>query len=233
MKFFSKVYDHERSDSWATSLRKQRFALFKSFIEETINSTDFLQERPLRILDVGGKPSIWHQSGFLSEFANVEITLLNISPIQVSDPRLKTVIGDARNMDFADHEFDVVFSNSVIEHVGNYDDQARMAKEVMRVGKRFFIQTPNLYFPIEPHFVFPFFQFLPLSVKVLLINHFRLGWVGPVPDKQEAIKTVSEIRLLSKQEFTKLFPNANIFEEKIFGLTKSFIAYSGQNSTEY
>jgi len=233
MKTISKLYDHERSDSWATSLRKQRFALFKSLIEETINSTDFLQERPLRILDVGGKPSIWHQSGFLSEFTNVEITLLNISPISVSDPRLKTVIGDARNMDFADHAFDVVFSNSVIEHVGNYDDQVRMAKEVMRVGKRFFIQTPNLYFPIEPHFVFPFFQFLPLSVKVLLINHFRLGWRGPVHDKQEAIKTVSEIRLLSKKEFTQLFPKANIFEEKIFGLTKSFIAYSAQNTTKY
>jgi len=233
MNIFRTIYDNQRSDSWATTLRKQRFALFKSLIEETIKSTDSLQESPLRILDVGGKPSIWHQSGFLSEFTNVEITLLNIAPIPVFDPRLKTLIGDARNINFADHEFDVVFSNSVIEHVGNYDDQVRMAKEVMRVGKRFFIQTPNLYFPIEPHFLFPFFQFLPLSVKVLLINHFRLGWVGPIPDKQEAIKTVSEIRLLSKQEFAQLFPQANIFEEKIFGLTKSFIAYSGQNNTKY
>lgn len=52
---------------------------------------------------------------------------------------------------FQDNEFDAVFSNSVIEHVGDYEAQRQMANEIMRVGKRYFVQTPNFYFPIEPH----------------------------------------------------------------------------------
>jgi 2-polyprenyl-3-methyl-5-hydroxy-6-metoxy-1,4-benzoquinol methylase len=128
---------------------------------------------------------------------------------------------------FAAQEFDVVFSNSVIEHVGSYEDQRRMAKEIKRVGKRYFVQTPNLYFPIEPHFVFPFFQFLPQSVKVWLISHFALGWYGKVTDIEKANELASEIRLLSKKEFLNLFANAKIVEEKFLGLTKSFIAYEG------
>jgi 2-polyprenyl-3-methyl-5-hydroxy-6-metoxy-1,4-benzoquinol methylase len=70
---------------------------------------------------------------------------------------------------FQNDEFDIVFSNSVIEHVGSYEEQNLMASEVRRVGKRYFIQTPNLFFPIEPHFLFPFFQFLPLDYRVTLI----------------------------------------------------------------
>jgi 2-polyprenyl-3-methyl-5-hydroxy-6-metoxy-1,4-benzoquinol methylase len=76
---------------------------------------------------------------------------------------------------FRDHQFDVVYSNSVIEHVGDLDDMRRMAQEIQRVGKRYFLQTPNRYFPIEPHFVFPFFQFLPRPVQISLVQKFRLG----------------------------------------------------------
>ena len=60
---------------------------------------------------------------------------------------------------FKDKSFDAVFSNSVIEHVGTFEDQKMMANEVIRVTNFYFIQTPNLYFPIEPHFLVPFFQF--------------------------------------------------------------------------
>ena len=126
-----------------------------------------------------------------------------------------------------DASFDVVFSNSVIEHVGTYQDQIQMAKEVRRVGKRYFVQTPNKYFPLEPHFLFPLFQFLPINIRVLLLQNFKLGWFSKTPDKVKAREIVESIRLLDKREFISLFPNAELYEEKIFGMTKSFVVYGG------
>lgn len=218
-----KIYDHQRSDSLAANLRKKRLALFKELIE-SIN-------HPLKILDVGGRESFWQRAGFLEqEMSNIKITLLNINPreAQVTHPNVKSVVGDARNMQqFEDNEFDVVFSNSVIEHVGEYNAQLQMANEVIRVGKRYFVQTPNLYFPIEPHFVFPLFQFIPLNLRVWLMTHFDLGWHKKIADQQSALELVSSVRLMSKKEVLALFPNANLFEEKFFGLTKSFTVYGG------
>lgn len=224
-----KIYDNSRSDSLAANLRKKRLTLFKTLIAST--------PHPMKILDVGGRGMFWQHAGFLDrEVRDVEIIVMNINPIEVevSNPKLKGVVGDARNMQqFENKEFDIVFSNSVIEHVGSYDEQLQMANEVMRVGKRYFVQTPNLYFPIEPHFVFPLFQFLPLDLRVWLITHFNLGWKKKVTDKQRAKEIVSSIRLLSKKEVIALFPNANIYEEKLFGLTKSFTAYGGWETTSF
>ncbi|MCL1469344.1 class I SAM-dependent methyltransferase [Argonema antarcticum] len=216
-----KIYDFRRPDSLASKLRKKRFVLLKSLLESIPG--------PLKILDVGGTQTFWEKMDFLSQEAGqVEITLFNINEIEVNHPQLKVVYGDARDMkQFADREFDTVVSNSAIEHVGDFRDQMQMANEIMRVGKRYFVQTPNLYFPIEPHFLFPFFQFLPLSVKVWLIQRFKLGWRGPVSDQVQAIEAVDSIKLLSKQKLLSLFPNANLFEEKFFGLTKSLTVYDG------
>lgn len=217
-----KIYDHQRSDSLAANLRKKRLALFRELMTSI--------PQPLKILDVGGRERFWQSAGFLDrEMRNIKITLININPreAQATHPNVKSVVGDARKMKFEDNEFDVVFSNSVIEHVGNYNAQLQMAQEVMRVGKRYFVQTPNLYFPIEPHFVFPCFQFLPLKLRAWLMSHFDLGWHKRIVDKQEAMELVSSVRLLRKKEVLALFPNANLFEEKFFGLTKSFTVYGG------
>jgi hypothetical protein len=136
-------------------------------------------------------------------------------------------VGDARAMpQFTDKQFDIVYSNSTIEHVGNYLDQKNMANEVARVGKQYYIQTPNRYFPIEPHFVFPFFQFLPISIRVWLVQNFKLGWFPKIPDYQKALSEVKDTRLMAKSEVQALFPDAEIFEEKYFGLAKSFVAHS-------
>lgn len=217
-------YDHHRSNSLAFNYRKKRLSFFKFLIVSIPG--------PLKILDVGGNQSMWKLSGFLDEeMRDIEITLLNINTKivqEVTHPKIRGVVCDANNMQqFKNSEFDVVFSNAVIEHVGNYNDQMKMAREVMRVGKRYFVQTPNLYFPIESHFVFPFFQFFPLELKVWLITHFDLGWSKKTTDKQIAKKRANSIRLLSKRELMTLFPNANFYEEKFFGLTKSFIVYKG------
>ncbi|HYN82703.1 MAG TPA: class I SAM-dependent methyltransferase [Gemmatimonadaceae bacterium] len=96
--------------------------------------------------------------------ANIRVTLLNTQHQKVSSSRFLSAVGDARFIpQFATGSFDVVFSSSVIEHVGDYATQRRMADEIQRVGKRYFVQTPNKRFPLEPHFLFPWFQYLPLG----------------------------------------------------------------------
>jgi hypothetical protein len=222
MKIFEKIYDNRRSDSWASNLRNHRLNLFKSLLATV--------KTPIKILDVGGTLDFWKDSGLINSTQNIQLTIFNMMSIDI-DPEyqnIKTIVGDARNMQvFQDDEFDVVFSNSVIEHVGAYRDQELMAQEIMRVSKRYFIQTPNIYFPIEPHFVFPFFQFLPRELQVWLVTHAKLGWYDLITDEKKAWEIVNEVRLLSKNEFVSIFPNADIYQEKFFGLTKSFIAYGG------
>lgn len=213
-----KVYDNRRADSWASNLRNRRVEFLRSLICSL--------PTPIKILDVGGRPDFWQHSGFLDEDRDIEITFLNIEA--VDHPDFTCLIGDARDLSrFKDNEFDIVFSNSVIEHVGNYQQQRRMADEIKRVGKRYFVQTPNLYFPIEPHFLFPFFQFLPVDLKVWLFTHFDMGWYPKISDEGEARDLATNTQLLSKKKFIDLFPQANIYEEKVVGLTKSFIVYHG------
>ncbi len=170
IKFLKNIYDSRQSNSLATNLRRQRVSVFNSLLKSIPG--------PLKILDVGGTNIFWESIGFVNQgVGKVEITIMNVQENTASHPIFNSVVGDARNMkEFKDQQFDVVFSNSVIEHVGDYNDQLKMADEIRRVGKRYFVQTPNLYFPIEPHFVFPFFQFLPLGFKVWLLTHFDLGW---------------------------------------------------------
>jgi hypothetical protein len=219
MQVLRKVADHRKGDTLATKLRRERFGLFKSLVAAL--------PRPLSILDVGGTQPFWEAMGFTGD-DDVRITLLNLSEVEVDYSTFTSIAGDARNMrEFRDKQFDIVFSNSVIEHVGTRRDQQRMAREVMRLGQRYFVQTPNRFFPIEPHFLFPFFQFLPLPLKVSMVSRFDMGWYTRAANRREAIELANSIRLLTERELRKLFPGAEIYREKFLGLNKSFIAYDG------
>ena len=215
---FKRIADNRDQGSLAVEFRRKRFAFFQSLLSRL--------DRPVHILDVGGTESYWRTMG-LNGGEQVFITLLNLTENDVMLPNLTSISGDAHNINAEDASFDVVFSNSVIEHVGDYEDQRQMAKEVQRVGKRYFVQTPNKYFPLEPHFLFPFFQFLPVKIRIWLLENFKLGWFEKTPDKVKARKIVESIRLLDKLEFISMFPVAAIYEERILGLTKSFVAYEG------
>jgi hypothetical protein len=123
-------------------------------------------------------------------------------------------------------EFDIVFSNSAIEHMGTYAQQREVAEEIKRVGKSFFIQTPNKYFPVEPHAVFPLFQFMPLWLRKMIVAHFHPGWYKKALDEKFDEHTISSVRLLTAMELNTLFSPCRIYKEKLFGLTKSLIALS-------
>ncbi len=217
MKFLKKFADPKRGDSLTTRTRKKNFELFKSLVAPL--------PKPLKILDIGGTQQYWEEVGFIEEKA-VEVLLLNLSSEKTTFPNFRSIAGDARDLgEFEDKEFDIVFSHSVIEHVGGFDDQRKMADEIRRLGKRYFIQTPNRFFPIEPHFLFPMFQFIPLFMKVWLVTHFDIGWYRRTPDREKALEIVNSIRLLTRKELQKIFPAATIYREKILGLTKSFLIY--------
>lgn len=204
---------------WAVRFRRGRFQLTRSLISAL--------PRPLTVLDVGGTEFYWQQVGFTGD-ANVRVVLLNLSKVPVKQPNFVSVVGDATNMrEYRDREFDLVFSNSVIEHVGGYDQQRRMAEEVRRVGKRYLLQTPNRHFPIEPHFLIPFFQFYPVWLKVVLTRYIDIGSYGRLLDKKIAEEYFSKLRLLTEQELRDLFPGARMYKEIFCGLTKSFTVYSG------
>jgi len=157
-------------------------------------------ERPGRLLDVGGG------TGINGEFAPLyqkfeSVTLINLNPPaqQVRDPfNLRIVKGDGRALPFANKSFDWVFSNAVIEHVGDWEDQKNFAAEIQRVAaKGYFITTPNNYFPIEPHALMPFYQFYPERLKPLALR-FSPGYMT----------AVERISLLTKKKVQILFPEA-------------------------
>jgi 2-polyprenyl-3-methyl-5-hydroxy-6-metoxy-1,4-benzoquinol methylase len=185
------------------------------------------QQASFSILDLGGTESYWKNMDLFSIFPNARIVLVNLVQETVEHTNITSVVGDACQLnEFQDQSYDIVFSNSVIEHLFSFSNQQRMANEVLRIGKNHFIQTPNYYFPIEPHWMFPFFQFLPKKMKIFLTKNFNLGHFPKAVEIEKATARVNEVRLLSTKEMRKLFPNSKLFQEYFLGLVKSITLYS-------
>jgi ubiquinone/menaquinone biosynthesis C-methylase UbiE len=182
----------------------------------------------VRVLDVGGTEQFW-SNAWDKRCERLNITLLNVTSTTLSgDLPLCSIIGDARDLSrFGDKEFDLCFSNSVIEHVGTLEDQQRMAKEVRRVAQKYFIQTPYRYFFIEPHWHFPLWAQLPTWFRVALHRNMNLGWLRKERDYLQARIDVEQIRLISLKEFHLLFPDGEISRERVGPFIKSMIAIRG------
>jgi len=178
-----------------------------------------------RILDVGGYHWFWA----MIECANTVVCLNLDIP---ADPgpvpsRFSYVKGDGTRLPYADGAFDIAFSNSVIEHLGTYENQVRFANEIRRVGRRYWVQTPNRRFFIEPHLVTPLIHFLPRAWQRRLLRWFTVWGLGTKPTPAQVDAFMEEIRLLTEAEMRALFPDAEIRSERFLGFKKSFIAIRG------
>jgi hypothetical protein len=114
-----------------------------------------------------------------------------------------------------------VFSNLVIEKVGNLRAQLEMARHVRALGTYWWVQTPARSFPVEPHFYFPLFPYLPLGLRTALYQNLKLGFMGQEPDWLKARMACEETRLLTRRELQAIFENCRIVDQRLYGLLKS------------
>ena len=209
--------DNTHPASLSSRMRQNRVRKFADLLGR--------QAREIHILDIGGTAGFWerhrqHLPG------GVSITLVNTNFADTPEyPWISYVKGDGRFMSmFADRQFDMCFSNSVIEHVGTDQDQEAFAKEIRRVARGYFVQTPNYHFPMEPHFLVPFWQYLPVALRARLMQCRDWGWMKRAMDPDEAYEVVTSVRLLTIPTLARLFPDGKILREKIGPFTKSITA---------
>lgn len=149
-----------------------------------------------------------------------QLTALGIEePVNFSDryPEVDVVTYDGHIFPFEDRSYDVVWSNAVIEHVGDREAQLQFLRECLRVGRRVFLTTPNRYFPVEVHTRIPFLHWLPKSV----FDRF-LRLVG------KDYFAGDYMNLLSRNQLHDLLveagaPEAKIVRNRLFGPTVDFV----------
>jgi hypothetical protein len=221
---------------FSQNARKGRGELFKKVLQP--KATD-------SILDLGGGPGTYMHATLPdhpSERMTIADILLDDLAYAKNNFQYRTaVLGESERLPFADREFDVVFCNSVIEHVTipkkdiwdctdtrtfktlSLKRQQEFADEIRRISRAYFVQTPNKYFIIESHSWLPgFIAWVPRGLQIRLIRFFNKFW---------AKETAPDWHLLTYREMQKLFPDATIYREKRFGFTKSLIAIRTATAT--
>lgn len=187
-----------------------------------------------RVLDVGGNPQIW---SLVPESQRPNVVYLNLPrAFEPGDDAARLVFGDGLHLPFADQSFDLVFSNSVIEHVGGEANQRRFAEEIRRVAKRYWVQTPNYGFPVEQHLLTPFLHWLPAGLKRAVATRFTVWqWIAKPSAESKRFYVehfLNDIRLLNREQMRELFPEAEILREQAFLWTKSWTATSADGASE-
>jgi len=178
------------------------------------------------IIDVGGYPVSWTcYEPVGSQVVCINLHAHNWKPEEAPNHSIRVLIGDGCDLPFDDSSYDISFSNSVIEHVGSFEKQQAFAKEIRRIGKQVWVQTPAKECPIEPHYLAPLVHYLPLNVQKRLLRWITpWGWIQK-PDQKEVDEMVNATRLLTYREMVQLFPDCHIIVEKLFWLIpKSYIA---------
>lgn len=200
--------------------RMKRFGQLVVIIDEIIK-----QKGHCNIIDVGGRFDHWNALSDIWGGRSLHVTLVNLEAETVTDPHFTSLAGDACDLkDHADNSFDLAYSNSVIEHVGQWSNQKRMASETRRVAPRHFIQTPNYWFPLEPHFRTPFIHWLPRPWRALIVQAKACGFYPKAANVDEANAILQDAILLNAPSMAALFPESTIVKERVAGLTKSLIA---------
>jgi hypothetical protein len=180
----------------------------------------------MAVLDLGGTTEAWRRAPVKPK----TVVVLNLTePGTSDDPSVTAVAGDAcdargaLSMAGIDQEFDLVFSNSLIEHVGGHASRRAVASEVAALAPYHWVQTPNRHFPVEPHWLFPGMQFLPVRLRITVAEKWPLSHTPP-SSHQDAQENVLWTELIGVSELRAYFPDSEIFKERLAGLTKSITA---------
>jgi hypothetical protein len=175
----------------------------------------------MTVLDLGGTVRAWDAAPARPQ----RLVLLNVFPQQSTNTGVETIVGDACSPpeSVRREHFDLVFSNSVIDQVGGHARRGAFAEQVQTLADHHWIQTAYRYFPINPFWLFPAFQFLPVRARVALTRWWPLG-SEQKSDPREATSRVLTIEMLSETELRYYFPHSEIWRERVFGIVKSLVA---------
>jgi hypothetical protein len=204
----------DNPDSWGARRREQR----GRWLADTF--PDLAQ---MSLIDLGGRISTWESAPVRPKHVHV----VNLEPPPAEVPDWAEIDhGDACALPagIAIRRYDLVFSNSVIEHVGGHERRLRFAESVHMLADAHWVQTPYRYFPVEPHWLAPGMQFLPVVARTELARRWPLAYT-PGRTREEAMKRVLSTELLDRTQMRHYFPDSMLRAEKIFGLPKSLIAY--------
>ena len=183
----------------------------------------------LRVVDLGGTTEAWLRA----PVRPAAVTVVNLyEPGESDDEWLLPVTGDACAARVAlaaagaPGSYDLVFSNSLLEHVGGHGPRQSLAREIRALAPRHWVQTPYRYFPVEPHWLFPMLQFLPLSARAKAAARWPLAHSRP-ENAAQAMAEVQWTELIGLAEMRAYFPESTIHRERMAGLTKSIVAVAG------
>lgn len=180
----------------------------------------------MRVVDLGGTVESWRRA----PLRPAHVTVVNLfEPGESEESWLLPVAGDACDaraaLDAAGAAtgYDLVFSNSLLEHVGGHAQRVALAAEIHALAPRHWVQTPYRYFPVEPHWLCPMLQFLPIAARARVAGAWPLSHSRPA-SATSAMSEVQWTELVGVAELRAYFPRSEIVREKVAGLTKSIIA---------
>lgn len=208
-------------DAGAVRARRRMFDLFRALIPTGSATT---------VVDVGVTPERRLTSGNFFEThypwkqCITATSIEDASFLEDEYPGLQFVRTDGAELPFEDQQFDVVFSSAVIEHVGNREQQRAFVHELLRVGRRFFIITPNRWFPLDFHTALPFLHWLPQPVHQAALQ--RLG--------KDFWASVDNLNLLDASSLSALVPpetHANLVRFRTAGMTSNLILHGWMGGT--
>jgi hypothetical protein len=194
--------------------REKKYRLFQELLRPSPKA---------RILNVG---ATGRNSGVTEQFETYYpypervigggLSYAGVKDYSQSFPSVRALIFDGCRLPFSDQTFDIVYSNAVLEHLPSREAQRHFANEVRRVGRTWFISTPNYWYPIEPHYHLPFIQFFPTNWQ-----HRLARAVGKQP--------YPRLCLLSASRMKELFPGSRILTCRVTFYPETLVAVSTKN----
>ena len=204
-----RLFDPSRPTSFNARARAKRWGVF----QQTFPELD-----QMRVLDLGGTPGYWVNA----PVRPASVRCVNLDPQHTSQESswIEYAVADACERQAGD--YDLVVSNSLIEHVGGHERRLRLSEAVHAAADRHWVQTPYRYFPIEPHWMFPGFQFFPASLRMRISKTWPVGHIRSTTDSAWA--DVSWVELLSITDMRGYFSDSAIWLERYSGAVKSLVA---------